>query len=241
MCLKGWRPVPAVTVGLGIGRGLSRVARIRLEGPIGAGAPLSHSTTTVCRGPFQGHGLAGGSWWSSGAKSSPSWQVGHLSVEIENRAGHLVRAEREGAKEDQISPHSVNRAGGGKRNRRVLCAQLTLRTLGAFRKKRPSEFKRRDKRERPGNPHEPCMRLFKCLAVPSPMGPTVEMDSAGEERGWCQTDLWQASPASLGWVATRAITANKTVKKATTWKCGQKKLSACRNNFYLPSSWKTFE
>ncbi|KAL6474297.1 hypothetical protein MHYP_G00178580 [Metynnis hypsauchen] len=54
----------------------------------------------------------------------------------------------------QISPHSVNRAGGGRRNRRVLCAQLTLRTLGAFRKKRPSEFKWRDKRERPGNPHE---------------------------------------------------------------------------------------
>ncbi|KAL6474296.1 hypothetical protein MHYP_G00178570 [Metynnis hypsauchen] len=90
-------------------------------------------------------------------------------------------------------------------------------------------------------PLQPCMRLFKCLAVPGPVGPTAEMDSAGEERGWCQTDLWQASPASLGWVAARTITANKTVKKATTWKCGQKKLSACRNNFYLPSSWKTFE
>ncbi|KAL7867945.1 hypothetical protein SRHO_G00093290 [Serrasalmus rhombeus] len=128
-----------------------------------------------------------------------SGQVGHLSAEIENRAGHLVRAEREGAKEDQSDtavssllrcisctawpscspcsggirelysldqqtafgftssisdPHSMNRAGGGRRNRRVLSAQLTLRTLGAFRKKRPSEFKWRDKRERPGNPHE---------------------------------------------------------------------------------------
>lgn len=59
---------------------------------------------------------------------------------------------------------------------------------------------------------------------------TVETHSAGEKQGWCQTDLWQASLSSLGRVVDHTITANKTVKKATTWTCRRWKLSACSNN-----------
>lgn len=59
---------------------------------------------------------------------------------------------------------------------------------------------------------------------------TVETHSAGEKQGWCQTDLWQASFSSLGRVVDHTITANKTVKKATTWTCRRWKLSACSNN-----------
>lgn len=63
-----------------------------------------------------------------------------------------------------------------------------------------------------------------------PYSSTVETHSAGEKQGWCQTDLWQASLFSLGRVVDHTITANKTVKKATTWTCGRWKLSACSNN-----------
>lgn len=59
---------------------------------------------------------------------------------------------------------------------------------------------------------------------------TVETHSAGEKQGWCQTDLWQASLSSLGRVVDHTITANKTVKKATTWTCRRWKLSVCSNN-----------
>lgn len=74
MCLKGWRPVPAVTVGLGIGGSLSRAARTRLGGPIGSEPHLSPRGSSS-----QGRGLAGSSrrpdegkpaprvsWWSAG-------------------------------------------------------------------------------------------------------------------------------------------------------------------------------
>ncbi len=84
MCLKGWRPVPAVTVGLGIGGSLSRAARTRLGGPIGSEPHLSPRGSSS-----QGRGLAGSSRQPDGGKPAPRvswWSAGNSRRLLKNDA-----------------------------------------------------------------------------------------------------------------------------------------------------------
>lgn len=84
MCLKGRRPVPAVTVGLGIGGGLSRAARTRLGGPIGSEPHLSPRGSSS-----QGRGLAGSSRRTAGGKAAPQvswWWAGNGRRLLKNDA-----------------------------------------------------------------------------------------------------------------------------------------------------------